>query len=166
MAAEISKPKKKLTPFLWFDNNAEEAMNFYVSAFKDSKVISVNRYGDAGPGPKDSVMTATFELCGVQFTALNGGPLFNFNESVSFVIHCDNQEEVDWYWEKLSDGGQKSRCGWLKDQFGLSWQVVPLALFEFTSGEDKRAANRVMQAMLKMDKMDIGKLREAYDNKA
>src|SRR5438067_2096658 len=123
--SQLSWPMQKITPFLWYDNQAEEAANFYVSIFKNSKVLEVTRYGDTGPGPKDSVMTVGFELDGQKFVALNGGPMFKFNESVSFVVNCETQEEIDYFWEKLSsDGGQEVQCGWLKDKFGLSWQVV------------------------------------------
>ena len=153
---------QKITPFLWFDNQAEEAMNFYTSIFKNSEVKSVTRYGEAGPGPAGSVMTASFELEGNQFTALNGGPHFKFNEAISFVIDCKNQEEVDHYWSKLTaDGGQESMCGWLKDKFGLSWQVVPRQLTQLLTSKDPGVANRVMQAMLKMRKIDIKKLEAA-----
>ena len=153
----------KITPFLWFDNNAEEAMKFYTSIFKNSKIGSVQRYGDAGPGPKGSVMTASFTLEGQEFTALNGGPLFKFNESVSFVVHCKDQQEVDYYWEKLSQGGKPSQCGWLKDRFGLSWQIVPDALIEFLSTKDGAKGQRVMQALLQMTKIEIDKLKQAYE---
>lgn len=154
----------KITPFLWFDNNAEEAMNFYVSVFKNSKVLGVARYGDAGPGPKGSVMTASFELDGQKFTALNGGPLFKFTEAISFVIPCKNQEEVDYYWSKLTaDGGEESMCGWLKDKFGLSWQVVPDALIELLQVKDPKKSSAVMGAMMKMQKIDIKTLQEAHD---
>lgn len=121
---------QKITPFLWFDNQAEEAMNFYVSIFKNSKALRLLRYGDAGPGPKGSVMTAEFQLEGQEFVALNGGPQFKFTEAISFVVNCETQEEVDYFWEKLSEGGAKSRCGWLEDKFGLSWQIVPTVLVE------------------------------------
>jgi predicted 3-demethylubiquinone-9 3-methyltransferase (glyoxalase superfamily) len=151
----------KITPFLWFDNNAEEAMNFYASIFKSSKIGRVSRYGDAGPGPKGTVMTATFQLEGQEFMALNGGPQFKFNESVSFFVNCKTQEEVDELWEKLSQGGQKGRCGWLKDKFGLSWQIIPSALGELLADKDRAKAQRVMQAMLQMDKIDIEKLKQA-----
>jgi predicted 3-demethylubiquinone-9 3-methyltransferase (glyoxalase superfamily) len=151
----------KITPFLWFDNNAEEAMNFYTSIFKNSKIGKVSRYGDAGPGPKGSVMTATFQLEGQEFMALNGGPQFKFNESVSFFVNCNTQEEVDELWEKLSQGGQKGRCGWLKDKFGLSWQIIPAGLGELLADKDPAKAQRVMQAMLQMDKIDIEKLKQA-----
>jgi len=152
---------QKITPFLWFDNNLEEAMNFYTSIFKNSKIKNIRRYGDAGPGPKGTVMTATFELEGQEFYGLNGGPIFKFTEAVSFFIKCETQAEVDEYWEKLSDGGKKDRCGWLKDKFGLSWQVVPNILGELLGQKDPKIANNVMQAMLKMDKLDIQKLKDA-----
>lgn len=154
---------KKITPFLWFNNQAEEAMNFYVSIFKDSKVLSVTRYGDAGPGPKGSVMVANFEIEGQQFTALNGGPTYTLTPAISFVVHCKTQEEVDWYWEKLSAGGQKIQCGWLADKFGLSWQVVPNALLEMLQDKDPEKSNRVMKAMLEMTKIDIARLKLAYE---
>jgi predicted 3-demethylubiquinone-9 3-methyltransferase (glyoxalase superfamily) len=153
---------QKITPFLWFDSNAEEAMNFYVSIFKNSKVLTVTRYGEAGPGPSGSVMTAEFELDGQEFVALNGGPRFKFTEAISFVINCQSQEEVDYYWEKLSEGGEKSRCGWLKDKFGLWWQVVPTILAELMGDKDPEKSNRVMQAMLQMDKIEIEPLKRAH----
>ena len=155
----------KITPFLWFDNSAEEAANFYTSIFKNSKINSVSRYGDAGPGPKGSVMTIGFTLDGQDFTALNAGPHFKFNESVSFVVHCKTQEEVDNYWDKLSAGGKESQCGWLKDKFGLSWQITPDALIELLGDKDAAKAQRVMQAMLQMSKIDIQKLKDAYNQK-
>ena len=154
---------QKITPFLWFDNQAEEAMKFYVSIFKNSKVVAVTRYGETGPGPKGSVMTAKFELNGQEFVALNGGPHFKFTEAVSFVVNCDDQAEIDEYWEKLSAGGQKSRCGWLKDKFGLSWQVVPAILPELIDDKDPAKADRVMQAIMRMDKLDIKTLQEASE---
>ena len=154
---------QKITPFLWFDDNAEEAARFYTSVFKNSKMGNVARYNDAGPGPAGSVMVANFELEGLPFTALNGGPLFKFNESVSFVVNCENQEEVDYYWEKLTAGGGKeSRCGWLKDKYGLSWQIVPTALGRLMSDPDPEKSKRVMQAMLKMDKIIIADLEKAW----
>lgn len=153
----------KITPFLWFDNQAEEAMNHYVSIFKDAEVLGVSRYGEAGPGPAGTVMTASFKLNGLEFTALNGGPLFKFNESVSFVIDCKTQDEVDHFWDKLSEGGETSQCGWLKDKFGLSWQVVPSILGELLGDKDPEKSGRVMQAMLQMTKIDIAKLQEAYE---
>jgi predicted 3-demethylubiquinone-9 3-methyltransferase (glyoxalase superfamily) len=156
---------QKITPFLWFDNQAEEAANFYISVFKDSKVGKVSRYGDAGPGPKGSVMVAEFELNGQRFIALNGGPQFKFTEAVSFVINCETQDEVDYYWSKLTaDGGEESMCGWLKDKFGLSWQVTPTIMGKLFSA-DPTGAQRAMQAMLQMKKLDIQKLQDAYDGK-
>ena len=152
---------QKIHPFLWFDNQAEEAMNFYVSTFKNSKIGKVVRYGDAGPGPKGSAMTATFELEGQQFTALNGGPHFKFSEAISFVVDCKSQEEVDELWEKLSAGGQPGQCAWLKDKFGLSWQIVPSVLVELLSNPDPAKSKRVMEAMMKMTKIDIAKLKQA-----
>ena len=154
---------QKITPFLWFDNNAEEAMNFYTSIFKNSKVLTVSRYGEAGPGPAGSVMTAEFELEGQEFVALNGGPRFQFTEAVSFVVNCETQEEVDYFWEKLSEGGQKSRCGWLKDKFGLWWQVVPVILAELMNDKDPEKSRRVMQSMLTMDKIEIEPLKRAHE---
>jgi len=156
---------QKITPFLWFDNNAEEAMNFYVSIFKNSKVISVARYGDAGPGPKGSVMTANFQLNGQEFVALNGGPHFKFTEAISFVVNCETQQEVDEFWEKLSEGGEESRCGWLKDKYGLSWQIVPTILVKLLQDKDPVKAKRVMEAMLQMNKIDIKKLKQACEQK-
>jgi predicted 3-demethylubiquinone-9 3-methyltransferase (glyoxalase superfamily) len=153
----------RITPFLWFDNNAEEAMNFYISIFKHSKVKRVTRYGEAGPGPAGTVMTAEFELDGQGFVALNGGPHFKFTEAVSFTVRCETQEDIDYYWEKLSEGGAKSRCGWLKDKFGLSWQVEPGILGDLMADKDPEKAKRVMAAMLKMDKIDIEPIRRAYD---
>lgn len=156
---------KKITPFLWFDNKAEEAMNYYVSIFKNSKVLGVTRYGDEGPGPKGTVMTAAFELNGQEFTALNGGPQFTFTPAVSFVVHCETQQEVDELWEKLSEGGEKNVCGWLKDKYGLSWQVVPTVLIEMLQDKDAEKSRRVMKAMLQMAKLDIKTLRQAYDQR-
>jgi len=154
---------QKITPFLWFDNNAEEAANFYVSVFKNSKVLNIARYGEVGPGPKGTVMTVEFELDGQEFVALNGGPQFKFTEAVSFVVNCDTQEEVDYYWERLSEGGEKSRCGWLRDKFGLGWQVTPTILGKLLADKNQEKANRVMQTMLKMDKLDIEPLQRAYE---
>ena len=150
---------QKITPFLWFDSNAEEAMNFYVSVFNNSKIATVTRYGDAGPGPKGSVLTAAFELEGQKFVALNGGPRFKFTEAISFVINCETQEEIDYFWDKLtSDGGQESMCGWLKDKFGLSWQVVPAEIGSLLTGGK---SNQVMQAIMQMKKIDLSTLRQA-----
>ena len=154
---------QKITPCLWFDNNAEEAVNHYLSIFKNSKVNKVLRCGDAGPGPKGSVLTIAFQLEGQDFIALNGGPIFKFNEAISLSVDCKSQIEVDDLWEKLSDGGQESQCGWLKDKFGLSWQVVPSALVEMLQDPDPEKAKRVMAAMMKMGKIDIAKLKQAYD---
>lgn len=152
---------QKITPFLWFDNNAEDAANFYVSIFKNSRVLNVARYGDAGPGPKGTVVTAQFELDGQKFIALNGGPQFKFTEAVSFVVNCETQEEIDYFWEKLSAGGEKLECGWLKDKYGLSWQVVPTILGELMTGNAERS-NRVMQALQQMQKLEIEPLKRAY----
>lgn len=154
---------QKITPFLWFNGQAEEAMNFYVSIFKNSKVITVQRYGDAGPGPKGSVMSATFQLEGQDFYALNGGPQFTFTPAISFFVSCETQGEVDELWEKLSEGGEKGRCAWLKDKFGLSWQIVPTALGKLLSDKDPEKSKRVMQAMMKMGKIDIAGLQKAYE---
>jgi predicted 3-demethylubiquinone-9 3-methyltransferase (glyoxalase superfamily) len=155
---------QKITPFLWYDGNAEEAVNFYVSIFKNSKVVSMARYGDAGPGPKGSVMTAAFQLDGQNFVALNGGPQYKFTPAISFVVSCETQEEVDELWEKLSAGGRKDRCAWLTDKFGVSWQIVPTILSKLLQDKDPEKARRVMQAMLQMDKIDIKRLQQAYDN--
>ena len=155
---------QKITPFLWFNDNAEEAVNFYASVFKDSKIMNMVRYGEAGPGPKGQVMTASFQLNGQDFIALNGGPLFKFTEAISFVVNCLTQEELDEYWDKLSEGGEKSRCGWLKDKFGLSWQVVPTILSKLLGDKDAEKSKRVMSAMMEMDKLDIAKLEQAYDH--
>lgn len=154
---------QKITPFLWFDNQAEEAMNFYTSIFKNSKVGNIIRYGEAGPGPAGSVLTASFELDGLEFTALNGGPQFKFTEAISLHVACESQDEVDYYWDKLGDGGRIDQCGWLKDKFGLSWQIVPTILHKLLSDPDRGKANRVMQAMLQMKKLDIAKLKQAAD---
>lgn len=157
------KLTQKITPFLWFDDKAEEAAHFYVSIFKNSKILNVARYGESGPGPKGSVMTVSFELEGQQFTALNGGPQFKFTEAISFVVNCETQEEVDEFWKKLSAGGEASRCGWLYDKYGLAWQIVPIVLFELVDEKDPQKANRVMQALLQMDKLDIKALKGAAE---
>jgi len=154
---------QKITPFLWFDNQAEEAMNFYLSVFKDSKVNRVTRYGEAGPGPAGSVMSAEFQLNGVDFYALNGGPVFKFSPATSFFIHCGTQEEVDHYWEKLSEGGKTNQCGWLDDKFGVTWQVVPDALGKLLNDKNPKKAGNVMKAMMKMTKIEIADLEEAYE---
>jgi len=153
---------QKITPFLWFDGNAEEAANFYVSIFKNSKILNIARYGEAGPGPKGSVMTVEFQLRGQDFIALNGGPQFKFTEAISFSVNCETQEEVDEFWEKLSEGGKEGPCGWLKDRYGLSWQINPIVLGEMLSDPDPAKAQRVMQAMLQMKKIDINRLQQAY----
>ena len=154
---------QKITPFLWFDGNAEEAVNFYASIFTNSKIVNICRYGEAGPGPKGSVMTVEFQLEGQDFIALNGGPQFKFTEAISFSVNCETQEEVDKFWEKLSDGGEEGPCGWLKDRYGLSWQVNPTVLGEMLSDPDPAKAQRVMEAMLQMKKIDIKRLRQAYE---
>lgn len=152
---------RKITPFLWFDNQAEEAMNFYVSIFKNSKAGNIKRNGDGGPGPKGSVMTVSFELDGQPFIALNGGPVFHFTEAISMFVNGDSQKEVDELWEKLSAGGKKGRCGWLKDKYGLSWQIIPAGLMEALSNKDPEKAKRAMQAMLQMDKIDLERIKNA-----
>ena len=162
----MSKSLQKITPFLWFDHQAEEAARFYTSVFRNSKIETVTRYGDAGPGPKGSVMTVAFELDGQKFTALNGGPAFQFTEAVSFVVHCETQEEVDEIWEKLSDGGGEVQCGWLKDKFGLSWQIVPTVFIEMMQDQDAERKERVMRAMFQIKKLDIAGLEAAYRQRA
>jgi len=154
---------QKITPFLWFDGKAEEAMNFYTSIFENSKVVNVTRVGEGGPGPKGTVMSATFQLEGQEFHALNGGPMFSFTPAVSFFVNCETQQEVDELWEKLSAGGEKQRCGWLKDKFGLSWQIIPSVLGKLLQDKNPAKAKAVMTAMMQMDKLDIDGLRQAYD---
>ena len=151
----------KVTPFLWYDTQAEEAAKFYVSIFPKSKILKMARYGDAGPGPKGSVMTVEFELAGQRMIALNGGPHFKFTEAISLSVDCKDQKEVDHYWSKLSQGGQESMCGWLKDKYGLSWQINPSILGKLLSDKDAKKAQRVMEAMLKMKKIDIAALNAA-----
>lgn len=154
---------QKITPFLWFDNNAEEAINLYTSIFKNSKITSMTRYGDGGPGPKGTVMTATFQLEGQEFIALNGGPHFKFTEAISLYVKCNTQEEIDELWEKLiANGGKAQQCGWLKDRFGLSWQIIPPILGELLGDKDPEKSKRVMAAMMKMVKIDIAALKKAY----
>ncbi len=157
--------KQKITPFLWFDNQAEEATNFYVSIFKNSKVISMDRYGEAGPGPKGTVMTTSFELEGQGFMALNGGPEYKFTEAISFFVNCETQAEIDDLWERLSAGGEEGPCGWLKDKYGVSWQIVPAVLGEMLSDSNPERSQRVMKAMLQMRKLDINALVRAYEQK-
>jgi predicted 3-demethylubiquinone-9 3-methyltransferase (glyoxalase superfamily) len=154
--------KQKITTFLWFDGNAEEAANHYTSIFKNSKVLNVARYGDAGPGPKGAVMTVNFQLEGQEFIALNGGPHFKFTEAISLLVNCDTQKEVDELWSKLTAGGEESQCGWLKDKYGLSWQIIPAALFKLLQDRDPQKSKRVMEAMLQMRKIDVGLLEIAY----
>ena len=153
---------QKITPFLWFDSKAEEAMNFYTSIFKNSKKGRITRYGEAGPGPKGTVMSAIFELDGQEFFALNGGPHFTFSPAISFFVTCETQQEVDEYWEKLSAGGEQQRCGWLKDKFGVTWQIVPSVLDKLLQDKDAGKSTQVMQAMMQMGKLDIERLEQAY----
>jgi predicted 3-demethylubiquinone-9 3-methyltransferase (glyoxalase superfamily) len=164
--APVPKTRQKITPFLWFDDQAEDAVKFYVSIFKGSKIRGVTRYDEEGAKaagrPKGSVMTVAFELDGQEFTALNGGPIFKFTEAISFVVNCETQQEVDYFWAKLSAGGQEVQCGWLKDRFGVSWQVVPTVLPKMLQDKDREKSKRVMAAMLKMKKIDIAALKKAY----
>jgi predicted 3-demethylubiquinone-9 3-methyltransferase (glyoxalase superfamily) len=152
---------QKITPFLWFDNNAEEAVQFYTSIFKDSKILGTSRHGDAGPGPKGTVMTMKFELNGQEFIALNGGPHFKFTEAISFVVNCETQKEIDEYWAKLTAGGKEVQCGWLTDKYGLSWQIVPTVLGQLMQDKDPEKVKNVTQAFMKMVKMDIEALKRA-----
>jgi predicted 3-demethylubiquinone-9 3-methyltransferase (glyoxalase superfamily) len=155
--------KQKISTFLWYDGKAEEAVSLYTSIFKNSKILSVMRCGEAGPGPRDSVLTVHFQLEGQEFIALNGGPMFKFTEAISLLVNCDTQQEIDEYWSKLTaDGGQESQCGWLKDKFGLSWQIVPTALFKLMKDPDPAKSGRVMQALLQMRKLDLARLEAAY----
>lgn len=156
---------QKITPFLWFNDKAEEAANFYVSIFKNSKIVEIARYGDAGPGPKGSVMVVSFELEGQKFTALNGGPTYSFTPAISLVVNCDSQQEVDAMWDKLCEGGKPVQCGWLTDKYGLSWQIVPVALFEMMKDPDPAKKSRMMGAMMQMVKLDIAKLKTAFEGK-
>lgn len=158
-------PTQKITTFLWFDNQAEEAIDFYTSIFRNSRKGEVARYGDTGPGPKGQVMTAEFELAGQQFMALNGGPHFKFTEAISLMVKCDTQEEIDELWEKLSAGGQKVECGWLKDKFGLSWQIVPTILGELMKDKDPAKRERVMQVIMQTKKFEIAKLQAASEGR-
>jgi predicted 3-demethylubiquinone-9 3-methyltransferase (glyoxalase superfamily) len=154
---------QKITPYLWFDTQAEEAANLYISLFKNSKILNISRYGEGSPGPAGSVMMVNFQLDGQEFVALNGGPQFKFTEAISLFVTCQNQEEVDTLWEKLSEGGEKGPCGWLKDKYGLSWQIIPTALMTLMQDQDAEKSARVMQAMLKMSKIDVQALQKAYD---
>jgi predicted 3-demethylubiquinone-9 3-methyltransferase (glyoxalase superfamily) len=151
----------KINPFLWFDSNAEEAANFYVSIFQNSKILNISHYGEGAPAPKGTVMSVTFLLDGQEFMALNGGPLFKFSEAISFFVHCETQNEIDELWEKLSAGGEKQRCGWLKDKYGLSWQIVPTVLGKLLNQSDPGKSKKVVEAMLKMNKLDINGLQQA-----
>jgi predicted 3-demethylubiquinone-9 3-methyltransferase (glyoxalase superfamily) len=154
---------QNITPFLWFDHQAEEAMNFYVSIFRNSKVLSINRYGKGAPMPEGTVLTASFELNGLKIVALNGGPIYKFSPATSFVVHCETQEEVDYYWEKLGEGGKHNQCAWLDDKFGVTWQIVPKQLGQLLSDPDPVRAGRVMQAMMQMQKIIIADLQRAAD---
>ena len=154
---------QKITPFLWFDNNAEEAMNFYLSVFKDSKVVQTSRYGEAGPGPKGTLMVGTFTLDGQEFMVLNGGPHYKLTPAFSLMVACDSQEEVDYYWGQLSEGGSEVQCGWLTDKFGLSWQVVPKMFMELMQRGNAEHTNRLMQALYGMKKLIIADLQKAFD---
>ena len=156
---------QKITPFLWFDGKAEEAANSYTSIFENSKIVSIARYGEAGPGPKGSVMTVEFQLEGQNFIALNGGPQFKFTEAISLSVNCKTQEEVDNFWKKLSEGGEEGPCGWLKDRYGLSWQINPTVLGEMLNDPDPAKAQRVMKAMLQMKKIDVKRLKQAYEGR-
>ncbi len=159
-----SATPQKITTFLWFNDNAEEAANFYCSVFKNSRVVGISHYGESGPGPKGSVMTVEFELDGQRFTGLNGGPQFKFTEAISLVVNCKDQEEVDYYWQKLSEGGQEVECGWLKDKYGLSWQIVPNKLMELLTRDDQ-TADRVLKAVMTMKKLDVNELEKAAEGK-
>lgn len=155
--------QQKITPNLWFDTEAEEAADFYLSVFDNSRIVSVTHYTEGAPRPAGTVMTVEFEIDGQRFVGINGGPQFKFDEAVSFAISCKDQEEVDYYWERLSEGGEEGPCGWLKDRFGLSWQVVPAGMEEVFNDPDPKRAERAMQAMLKMGKLDVAELRRAAD---
>jgi predicted 3-demethylubiquinone-9 3-methyltransferase (glyoxalase superfamily) len=154
---------QKITPFLWFDDQSEQAVEFYTSIFNNSKIGTITRYGEQGPGQPGTVMSATFYLEGQEFTALNGGPVFSFSPAISFFVHCETQEEIDDLWEKLSEGGEVQQCGWLTDKFGVSWQIVPTILGQLLNDPDPHRSSKVTQAMLKMVKLDIGLLKQAYE---
>jgi predicted 3-demethylubiquinone-9 3-methyltransferase (glyoxalase superfamily) len=160
----IQNNKQKITPFLWFNDQAEEAANFYVSIFKNSKIGNVSRYGDTGPGPKGSVMVVTFQLEGQEFMALNGGPSYSFTPAISFMVNCATQQEVDELWEKLTEGGKEVQCGWLTDKYGLSWQIVPTIFTELMQGKDPAKKEKMMQVMMQMVKLDSEKLKQAFEN--
>jgi predicted 3-demethylubiquinone-9 3-methyltransferase (glyoxalase superfamily) len=153
---------QKITPFLWFNNQAEKAMNFYTSIFKNSKKLKITHYGDGGPMPKGTVMTVSFVIDGQEFSGINGGPMFKFSEAISLVVNCESQEEIDYYWEKLSEGGQVQQCGWLKDKFGLSWQIFPVVLADMLADKDRAKSQRVMAEVMQMIKLDIATLKQAY----
>ena len=155
---------QEITPFLWFDNQAEEAAKFYTSIFKNSKIGNISRYGEAGPRPKGTVMSVTFQLDGQEFMALNGGPHYTISPGISFFVNCETQQEVDEFWEKLSEGGQTLQCGWVTDRFGVTWQIVPSVLGQLLNDKDAETSKRVMQAMLKMVKLDIAGLQQAYNS--
>ena len=161
--APIKKQDQKITPCLWFNDNGEEAVKFYTSIFKNSKTGAISRYGEGAPLPKGTAITVSFQIEGQKFLALNGGPYFKFTEAVSFVVHCKTQKEVDYYWNKLSKGGGEGQCGWLKDKYGLSWQIVPTIIAELMSSKNAERSSRVMQALLKMKKLDIETLKQAYN---
>ena len=154
---------QKITPYLWFDTQAEEAVNFYTSLFKNSRILDISRYGENMPKPAGTVMTVSFELDGQQFVALNGGPEFPFTEAISLFVNCETQEEVDHLWEKFTEGGEEGPCGWLKDKYGLSWQIIPNGLGELLSGPDPEKSQRAVQCMFTMNKIDLAKIRQAYE---
>jgi predicted 3-demethylubiquinone-9 3-methyltransferase (glyoxalase superfamily) len=163
--ASAMRPKQKITTFLWYDDDAEEAVRLYTSIFKDSKVLEQTRWGEGGPLPKGALMTARFRLAGQEFMALNGGPMYRFTEAVSLLVDCESQQEVDELWEKLGAGGEPGRCGWLKDRYGLSWQIIPSVLGKMLGDEDPAKAKRVVDAMMQMGKLDIARLQQAYDGR-
>jgi predicted 3-demethylubiquinone-9 3-methyltransferase (glyoxalase superfamily) len=154
---------QKITPYLWYDNQAEEAVNFYLSLFKNSRILSVSRYEDAGPGPAGTVRTIAFQLDGLEFVAINGGPYFKFTEAVSLFVNCETQEEVDWLWAKFTESGEEGQCGWLKDQYGLSWQIIPAGLVEMLTSSDAEKSQRATQAMFSMKKIDLAEIKLAYE---
>lgn len=155
--------RQKITPFLWFDNNAEEAVNFYISLFNESEIFGISHYGEGSPLPKGTVMSINFKLAGQAFMALNGGPIFTFSPAISFFVKCDNQDEIDFLWDKFSDGGEPQRCGWIKDRYGLSWQIVPSVMFSLINSKNPEKSKNMMTVLMKMDKLIIKGLQEAYD---